>query len=435
MASIVAAACGAARACNAPSATPPAARLAAAFRDAAGGLVWRLPSATPPGLTRAPPVLFLNERSFRNPRRTADGRRRWRGSPTARSARGSSRRRSRSSATVASAARPSSASPAGGHRPGFRLHLLQGQGRPDPCDPRRGVERVPRVARRAGRRRPGRSRGHSSACSTPASRSSRGGSRSCAPWYSSPTAAIALRGKVDELCRRVERIFAGARRAGMLRPVRDAAAWRAMLRVTVNGILFSAATTPPARVGVELRSLKSAILVVVLAPGSRRNHEAPFHRDRRRRRAGGPRRLVGLVPARRAARRGRDGRRSRLGPGRSARVDRPHAAVPGHPRTERDGHGALEGSGPGRAHPGVRRRLGPRGTPPGADRGRRRAPPGRRGIRCARGRAGAVREGASAGSAPRSSRAPRPPWRRRRRISQTPRRPAGVPTASTPKAR
>ncbi len=80
-----------------------------------------------------------------------------------------------------------------------------------------------------------------------------------------PDRRDALRGRVDELCRRVERIFAGARRAGMLRPVRDAAAWRAMLRVTVNGILFSAATTPPGRVTEELRRLKSAILVMVKA--------------------------------------------------------------------------------------------------------------------------------------------------------------------------
>jgi hypothetical protein len=78
-----------------------------------------------------------------------------------------------------------------------------------------------------------------------------------------PDRRNALRGRVDELCRRIERIFAGARRAGMLRPVREAAAWRAMLRVTVNGILFSAATTPPDRVAEELRSLKSALRGVV----------------------------------------------------------------------------------------------------------------------------------------------------------------------------
>ena len=80
-----------------------------------------------------------------------------------------------------------------------------------------------------------------------------------------PDRRDALRGRIDELCRRVERIFAGARRAGMLRPARDAAAWRAMLRVTVYGILFSAATTPPERVGEELRSLKSAIRGMVAA--------------------------------------------------------------------------------------------------------------------------------------------------------------------------
>jgi AcrR family transcriptional regulator len=80
-----------------------------------------------------------------------------------------------------------------------------------------------------------------------------------------PDRRDALRGRVDELCRRIERIFAGARRAGLLRPVREAAAWRAMLRVTVNGILFSAATTPPERVAEELRRLKSAILAVAKA--------------------------------------------------------------------------------------------------------------------------------------------------------------------------
>jgi AcrR family transcriptional regulator len=80
-----------------------------------------------------------------------------------------------------------------------------------------------------------------------------------------PDRRDALRGKVGELCRRVEGIFAGARRAGMLRPVRDTGAWRAMLQVTVNGILFSAATTPPERVAEELRRLKSAIRGMVVA--------------------------------------------------------------------------------------------------------------------------------------------------------------------------
>jgi AcrR family transcriptional regulator len=68
-----------------------------------------------------------------------------------------------------------------------------------------------------------------------------------------------LRGKIDELCRRIERIFTSARRSGSLRPVAHPAAWRAMLRVTVNGILFSAATTPPGRAAEELRDLKAAV--------------------------------------------------------------------------------------------------------------------------------------------------------------------------------
>ena len=74
-----------------------------------------------------------------------------------------------------------------------------------------------------------------------------------------------LRGKIDELCRRVERIFAAARRRGAPRPAVDPAAWRAMLRVTVNGILFSAAAAPPARAAVELRNLKAAIRSMVAA--------------------------------------------------------------------------------------------------------------------------------------------------------------------------
>ena len=74
-----------------------------------------------------------------------------------------------------------------------------------------------------------------------------------------------LRGKIDELCRRVERIFAAARSQGALRPAVDPAAWRAMLRVTVSGILFSAAVAPPARVAAELRSLKTAVRGMVAA--------------------------------------------------------------------------------------------------------------------------------------------------------------------------
>jgi AcrR family transcriptional regulator len=74
-----------------------------------------------------------------------------------------------------------------------------------------------------------------------------------------------LRGRIDELCRRVERIFAAARRQGSLRPTVDPASWRAMLRVTVSGILFTAAVAPLARAAAELRSMKAAVRGMVAA--------------------------------------------------------------------------------------------------------------------------------------------------------------------------
>ena len=74
-----------------------------------------------------------------------------------------------------------------------------------------------------------------------------------------------LRGKVEELCRHVGRIFAAARSEGALKVVLDAAAWRAMLRVTVSGILFTAAVAPLARAAAELRSMKAAVRGMVAA--------------------------------------------------------------------------------------------------------------------------------------------------------------------------
>jgi AcrR family transcriptional regulator len=74
-----------------------------------------------------------------------------------------------------------------------------------------------------------------------------------------------LRGKIGELCGRVERIFAAARRQGALRPAADPAVWRDMLRVTVSGILFSAAVAPPTRAPAELRRLKAAVRGMVAA--------------------------------------------------------------------------------------------------------------------------------------------------------------------------
>jgi AcrR family transcriptional regulator len=72
-----------------------------------------------------------------------------------------------------------------------------------------------------------------------------------------------LGGKIDELCRHVGRVFAAARSGGALHAAIDPAAWRAVLRVTVNGILFSAAIAPPARVAAELRGLKAAVRTMV----------------------------------------------------------------------------------------------------------------------------------------------------------------------------
>jgi AcrR family transcriptional regulator len=77
----------------------------------------------------------------------------------------------------------------------------------------------------------------------------------------------ALSAKIEELCLRIQRIFAGARRSGALRPARHPAAWRAMLRVTVNGILFSAAAALPERAGEELRTLKTAVRGMLAARG------------------------------------------------------------------------------------------------------------------------------------------------------------------------
>jgi len=74
-----------------------------------------------------------------------------------------------------------------------------------------------------------------------------------------------MRGKIDELCRRIERIFAAARRQGVLRSAVNPAAWRAMLRITVSGILFSAASAPPERAAEELRGMKAAVRQMIAA--------------------------------------------------------------------------------------------------------------------------------------------------------------------------
>lgn len=80
-----------------------------------------------------------------------------------------------------------------------------------------------------------------------------------------PDGREALRARVDELCRRVERVFARARRDGRRNAALHLPAWRTTLRITVYGILFSAASSPPDRAGDALRSMKSAIRDLVAA--------------------------------------------------------------------------------------------------------------------------------------------------------------------------
>jgi AcrR family transcriptional regulator len=74
-----------------------------------------------------------------------------------------------------------------------------------------------------------------------------------------------MRGKIDELCLRIERIFVAARRQGALRSAANPAAWRSMLRITVSGILFSAASAPPERAAEELRGMKAAVRQMIAA--------------------------------------------------------------------------------------------------------------------------------------------------------------------------
>jgi AcrR family transcriptional regulator len=74
-----------------------------------------------------------------------------------------------------------------------------------------------------------------------------------------------MHGKIDELCRHIERIFAAALRQEALRAAANPAAWRAMLRITVSGILFSAAAAPPERTAEELRGMKAAVRQMIAA--------------------------------------------------------------------------------------------------------------------------------------------------------------------------
>ncbi len=74
-----------------------------------------------------------------------------------------------------------------------------------------------------------------------------------------------MRGKIDELCLRIERIFVAARRQGALRSAANPAAWRSMLRITVSGILLSAASAPPEHAAEELRGMRAAVRQMIAA--------------------------------------------------------------------------------------------------------------------------------------------------------------------------
>jgi AcrR family transcriptional regulator len=69
-----------------------------------------------------------------------------------------------------------------------------------------------------------------------------------------------LRRMIEELCARVEGILAGGPGA----PMRSSRAnWSAMLRVTVAGIMFTAAAAPPGRAAAEIASMRRAVTALV----------------------------------------------------------------------------------------------------------------------------------------------------------------------------
>jgi AcrR family transcriptional regulator len=68
-----------------------------------------------------------------------------------------------------------------------------------------------------------------------------------------------LHSKLDSLCRTLENLFAEARPKRGSRLLADGARRKTMIRVTVIGIMFSAALAAPERTDAELAFLKSAV--------------------------------------------------------------------------------------------------------------------------------------------------------------------------------
>ena len=63
-----------------------------------------------------------------------------------------------------------------------------------------------------------------------------------------------VQAKLDRVCESVEKLILGAKGR-----VRVGAHWRRILKITIVGILFSAASVPPERTDEEIRGLKEAI--------------------------------------------------------------------------------------------------------------------------------------------------------------------------------
>jgi AcrR family transcriptional regulator len=71
-----------------------------------------------------------------------------------------------------------------------------------------------------------------------------------------------LQGSIEELCGLVERL-AAARRARAMRLTGDPAHRRSLIRVTIVGVLFSAALAEPSRVDAEIDGLKRMITLML----------------------------------------------------------------------------------------------------------------------------------------------------------------------------
>jgi AcrR family transcriptional regulator len=70
-----------------------------------------------------------------------------------------------------------------------------------------------------------------------------------------------LQGSLEQLCGLAERLIVGRRGSGT--PLMETAQRRSLIRVTVVGLLFSAALVEPARVDAEIDGLKRMVLLML----------------------------------------------------------------------------------------------------------------------------------------------------------------------------